>query len=639
VSYLALDGGGYDVIVRNQVGLAVWWGVLVCALCGLLPAQPLTRSAWGALALFGGFVAWTALAAGSSHSSERSLDELSRVICYLGVLALGVTIHRDRERAVRLTVGAVGSAIVAVAALALLSRLRPGLLATASQTASFLPGTRGRLAWPLNYWNALGAMTALGMPLLLAIASSARRLAFQAAAAAAVPVVALCGYLTFSRGGALAAAGGLLVFLALTGDRIPKLLTALVTGAGSAALIAGAVHRGAVENGLTGAVARRQGQELLIAVILVAAGTGLVQAGIGLAVRHGTRPRLLQVSRTRARNLLVVALLSCAVVALALNVPSRLSHAWREFKRPNAAALRVDSLARFGTTSGNQRYDYWKVAVQASSGHTLTGWGPGTFQLVWLPRAPYNSYVLNAHSLYFETLVEDGVVGLALLVGFFVLTIGAAGRLTVRSRHEPRTYASAVVAACVGFAISCAVDWVWQVPALVVAFLLLLAATLAPSPAGARRGDGVKPAPPWRRGATRAMLAGVAAVALIVIAVPLAAATALRQSRAAASVGNGSKALSKARAAARIEPGAASPQLQSALVLELQGNIDAALQAAQRATVHEPLNWSLWLVKSRLEAEAGHPAAAVDAFRRARALNPTSAVFATHRRPRRSQGA
>jgi Flp pilus assembly protein TadD len=63
-------------------------------------------------------------------------------------------------------------------------------------------------------------------------------------------------------------------------------------------------------------------------------------------------------------------------------------------------------------------------------------------------------------------------------------------------------------------------------------------------------------------------------------------------------------------------------------VLELQGRIGPALAAARRATGDEPLNWDNWLVRSRLEAEAGHAQAAIAAYRRARALNPQSPVFA-----------
>jgi hypothetical protein len=374
----------------------------VAAETALWRTRPMARIDGNAVAI------WTALATTWSLSSERSLAELSRVASYLGVFLLGVAIYRERGSAVRHAVAAIATAVVAVSALALLSRLRPELFPAAQTTTSLLPGANGRLSWPLNYWNALAALMAFGLPLLLSIATSARSLVAQSFAAGAVPIVALCGYLTFSRAGAIAAAAAVIVFLSLAPERIPKLATLLLSAAGSAVLIAGAAHRHTIEQGLTGAAARHDGATLLIAVVIVCAGVGVAQAGIGLAVRHGTPPSWLTISRRRARSLLAGAVAIAVIGALVAGAPARLSHAWQDFKRPTAAALHTNSIARFGSTSGNDRYTYWKVAIQSTKGHLLTGAGPGAFQLLWQPREPTFNYVVNAHSLYIETLAEVG---------------------------------------------------------------------------------------------------------------------------------------------------------------------------------------------------------------------------------------
>lgn len=622
VLYLAVDGGGYATVVHSQVGVFVWWIVLVGAAVGLLPVARLSRVAWTAVGLFGAFVAWTALGATWSLSVERSLADLSLVAGYLGVLVLGVSIHRDRDRAIRHTLAALASAIVVVAILALLSRLRPGLFPGAEQTASFLPGTSRRLGWPLNYWNALAALLALSLPLLLAIATSARTLYAQATASAAIPLIALCGYLTFSRAAALAGAVALLAFIALAPARLPKLATIVVAGVGSAALIAGATHRSAIEHGFVNAAARHQGATLLFPIILVCAGVALAQVGIGLAVRHATPPRLLVVPPDRARWLLAGAVALLIVVALAAGAPSKLSHAWRDFKNPNSASLSQASLSRFGTVSGNGRYDYWKVAVKATGGRVLQGSGPGTFQLLWLPRATYFSYVQNAHSLYVETFAEEGIVGLGLLVGFFALVLVSAIRLVIRTRDAARVRAAGAAAALLTFMVSAAFDWIWQVPALPAAFLLLAAAVLAPS---LRRTP--RPAPKATMLAVRAGAVVVALACLVAIGVPLASSNAVQASRTAASRGDPVAALRDAHEAATIEPSAASAQLQLALVEELQGAVPSAISAAQRATRDEPQNWDAWLILSRLEAEGGHPPASVLAYQRARSLNPRSPLF------------
>ncbi len=632
VLYLGINGGGYDLVVRNDAGVVVWWILLAGAAFGVLPAARFSRAGWAAVALFGGFVLWNAIAATWSLSSERSLQEVSRLACYFGVLVLALATFGDRRRALRHVVAAVASALVVIIVLALLSRLRPGMLGS-GQTAALLPGSTGRLNWPLNYWNALAALVALAVPLLLALATSARTFLAQAAAAAAIPAAALCGYLTFSRGGALAAGVAIVVFIALAPERIPKLATLLVSGAASALLILDASHRAALEHGLNNVAARHEGATLLTALIAACALVGLAQVGIRQVARYARPRRLLTVPRRHARVLLAVGIVIGLVGLLAFHAPTHLSHAWRDFKSTSGASGPSTSIGRFATLNGEGRYDYWKAAVHAMPGHWVGGSGPGTFQLLWLPRAPFMSYVINAHSLYVETLAEVGLVGLALLAGFIgVLLLGSLRRI-LGARRRRRTEIAAVVGATCAFLVSATFDWVWQVPVLPVAVLLLGAGVLAGDRMGARVGDATEPrretppAPRWAGWALRAGIVAIAAGCLLAIGVPLAATSSLRQSQAAVRSGDSAAALADAQAAIRVEPGAASAELQAALVLEFQRRFDGAVAYARAATRDEPANWQTWLVRSRIEAEAGHPALAVTAYRRARSLNPRSPIF------------
>ena len=634
VLYLGFDGGGYDVLVRSQVALVVWWIVRIGGAVGVLPVSRFARVARAGLALFGAFVVWTAIATTWSLSSEHSLEELSRVAAYLGVLLLAIAIHRDRAVALRHTVHAVGAAIVVIAGFALISRLFPNSFPAAHVTNTFLGGARGRLSWPLNYWNGLAALIAFGAPLLFASATSARTLLMQGAAAAALPLLALCGYLTFSRGGAIASAVAILAFIALAPDRIPKLATALIAAGGGAVLIVGALHRHALENGLTNHVAAVQGRQLAVGVVIVCAGVGLAQVGIGLAARHGTLPRVLRVPRQRARVLLAVGVVAALVAALAAGGPSRLSHAWTDFKSTKGVGT-ANLPSRFGSLAGNGRYQYWRIGVKAVSGHALSGSGPGTFQLVWLPRSTqYGGYVVNAHSLYVETLSDVGIVGLALLIGFLVLAVGTAVRAVIGSSDETRTRAAGAAAALLAFTMSASFDWVWQLPVLPAAFLLITAAAFAPvaMPISIRAlsqapsnldAPGAGPSQ-W---VVRGGLVVAAIACLIAISVPLATTSDVRKSQAAVAAGDNAVALKDANSAARVEPGAASPQLQAALVLELQHDIPRALSAARSATRDEAQNWTSWLILSRLEAEAGHARASVAAYQRAQSLNPHSRLF------------
>lgn len=621
VLYLALQGGGYDPIVRGEVGIAVVWIVLLGALVGALRPARIAPLGLAALGLLGLFAGWTAFGATWSESVERSLLEGGRVATYLGVLAVVMaTVTPDLRRTV---LNGVMAAVVSVAALAVLSRLHPAWFPH-QPTAEFLPGARGRLSYPLNYWNALAALAAFGAPLVLAVAFSARTLAGQAAAAAAVPLLALCGYLTLSRGGALAALVGLAVFLALAPNRLPKLATLALCGSGAALLIAGAHQRPAVEEALTGAAAREQGDGLLAMVVVVCGGMALLQVAISLVIRHVLRPERTTIDRGVSVAGLIAALLVAFTVAIAAGAPATLSQRWEDFKRPSLelSADAASRSARFGSTSGHGRYQFWKSAVDAGREHAVRGVGPGTFEYWWASNASFYSFVRDAHSLYFETLAELGIVGLALL-GIFMFVVLGGGALRTMSTRSPseRVLLAGATAACAAFATSAAVDWVWEVAVLPIAFLVTAGVLLAPSldrRTASRRADL----------AGRTSLALGAAGALALISVSVAGSSALRESRRDVRGANLTGAVANARTAQSVQPYAALPYLQEALVLERAGDLDAAVAKARRATREEPVNWRNWLVLSRIEAKRDRPGAAISAFRRARSLNRRSPIFA-----------
>jgi tetratricopeptide (TPR) repeat protein len=119
-----------------------------------------------------------------------------------------------------------------------------------------------------------------------------------------------------------------------------------------------------------------------------------------------------------------------------------------------------------------------------------------------------------------------------------------------------------------------------------------------------------------------------AAIAIVLIYLPYRAQTDLRASESDVNAGRLDSALSEARSAADLQPYAASPRLQEALVLERQGKYDEAAAAAREATQKESTNWRTFFVLSRVEAERGDAKGSLAAFRRAKQLNPHSGVFA-----------
>jgi O-antigen ligase len=152
----------------------------------------------------------------------------------------------------------------------------------------------------------------------------------------------------------------------------------------------------------------------------------------------------------RRRLAVAVAGVTGLVLALALTLP--------------AGSLADDMAARGG---GNRPW-YWHVAWQEASDFPVAGRGAGTFELAWLEQQPIEESVLDAHSLYLETLAELGFVGLGLLALALAPPLVAAFRGT----------SAAAAGGYVAFLFHAGVDWDWEMPAVTIAGLLCGAAIL-----------------------------------------------------------------------------------------------------------------------------------------------------------------
>jgi hypothetical protein len=617
VAYLGLEGGGYDGLVHDPVGIAVWWVALAAVAVGALPRRRLPAPAWVALGLLGGFVAWTAASLGWTESAERTLSDLARVAGYVGVLALAVFGRGDDDG--RRLLAAVGTGVAFVSLVALLSRLHPAWFPAAAQTAQFLSGNEERLSYPLNYWNGLAALVAIGFPLLLQVASAARSVAARALAAAALPLLIVTAFLTLSRGGIGAVAVALALYLVLASDRLPKLLTLLVAGAGGALLCLAVAARDSLHDGLLDATAEAQGDEVLLLTAIVCLAVAAIQVGLAAAMHEGRRPAWSVPPRRGSLVATAVAAVGALIALVALDAPGRAADAWDEFKRSDGPG---EGSGRLLSAAGQNRYSYWESAVDQNATRPLTGTGAGTFELWWTRERDSSDAVRDAHSLYAQTLGELGIVGLALLLGFLVAILAAGALAALRTEAAQRSLLAAALAGCVAFCLSAAVDWSWQMPVLVVALLLLASLLVVPGPRPASERGPVPPAAPSRLGFCLLALA-----AIVAIAIPLTSLSELRESEEEAREGDLAGALEAARSARNAEPGAASPRLQEALVLEQAGVLPAAAAAARSATERGETDWRTWLVLARIEAQRGNAAVGVAAYRRARSLNPESPVF------------
>src|SRR3954447_24529089 len=309
IVYLGLKGGGYDSIVRGEVGVAVWWIVILGVAISVLPSGGIDRNGWIGLGLLTSFALWTGIGIAWSADAGGSVTEFARVATYLGVFALVLTARRPGD--MRRLVNGLAAGMAAIGILALLSRLHPSWFPT-DDTNQILTTTQSRLNYPLDYWNGLATLMAMAIPLLLFVAVRGRTVVGRVAGAAATPAVALTAFLTLSRGGAIEIAVALVVFISLAPRRLEAMPTVALAAVGSAILILATNQRDALTNGADTPLAHHQGHEILAMALVVCAGVGLVQMALAVAARHELGPRIRV--RRRATTIAWVGIALCALV-------------------------------------------------------------------------------------------------------------------------------------------------------------------------------------------------------------------------------------------------------------------------------------------------------------------------------------
>lgn len=617
VLYLAFASGGYDLVSRSQVGVIVWWAILLAILAGILPAARVTRAGCIALAVLGALLLWTV--AGTlfwTESTERSVIEVSRVATLFGIFLLLILIQG--KDGLRHAVTAIAAAVAIVSVITLADRFQPDLLPFGSDYVFPDGYPRARLNYPLEYWNGLATFVAMGAGALLWIAAAGKTIAGRSLAAGMLPLLALVGYLTASRGGVIEGAVVLVVMLILFPKRILLLLSLLIPAAGSILLVVLINRRPELRDFVPGDLTSTQGSQmtwLTLAVFFVAAG---LQAAVALVAKRGNL-KLPQASRVSARNTGIAAGLVTVLVLVVALASGFIGDRWSEFQQPST----LGTVNRLSNLNSGERYLLWKSATEASSSEKLTGIGPGTFEYWWAREGQGQQFVRDAHSIYLEGLAEMGPVGLLLVVALIFGPLGLAATLALRrGSDETRGLAAAAAAGIAAFAVAAGVDWAWELTVLPVVFFVL-AAGVAGADAQAVRSDEApaRDGPPGWAG--RIPIAAAAVVMIILIAVPLAGATLYRSSKSSVRSGDLERALDEARQASDLQPYSASAKVQIAQVLNLLGRNGEAAEAAEQATDEEPGNWRNWLVLTQSLKEVSPDRARASA-KRAEGLNPKS---------------
>ncbi len=566
-----------------------------------------------------------------AESPERAFAEFNRVALYLGVFVLAVALGTPAN--VRQWRDGIAAGIAAIGVVALASRLFPDFVDERS-LFQFLPGGETRLSYPLDYWNGLGIFTGLAFPLLLGAATGARSALGRAVALAPLPALAATIYLTSSRGGAATAIAGVAVFLALTSRRGRALWLTLCGSVGSALAIAVLLDREELVDGpLQSAAATNQAESAAIMIALACIATAALPA---LLSRFAPR-RSVTLGRPARLALAGFAVVAALVAIVAIDPMERVN----TFKKPpdEFQAIETDfTRSHLLSGSGSGRWQFWETAADQFASEPLRGHGAGSYESYWAQHGDLFRFIRDAHSLYLETLGELGLIGFALLVGALLAGLGIGARRLFAAGDDERVLIASLMALVLAWCLAAGIDWMWELTAtavVAVAALGLLAGPAAAAVSRSRPREGAASS----TGASGAFVrrryllarAGVVSVAMFVIltqAVPLLANTNIRDSQVAVARGDVERGLQEARDARDLQPWAASPHLQLALVQEQAGSLPAARGSILEALDNDSADWRLWLVRARVETKLGQGRQAARSLRRAERLNPRSPLFA-----------
>jgi hypothetical protein len=442
---LAFSNGGFFPHAWTVAAVGLFWLVALALLLGGEFELGRLDRAW--LALLAALIGWTALSISWSSSASVSMLEVRRGLVY--VAAVGAILLFANRRSVPRLVAAVWASSAFVVVYALVRYLfRP-----ASRVDQFQAALLSR---PVGYANALAILAGLGAVLAVGLTARAPSPRLRLLAAASVSPFAAALYLTLSRGGVLAVAVGLAVMFLLDPDR-SQIAGALCILAPPAAVVVALSERSRlVEATTAGSAADRAGHLLALWIVLVA---GVLAFASPAAGRIGGWIARLTPSR---RAFAATALAAAVIAGAVLVVPGWREHFANEGYRPM----------------------YWHVAWIEYRAHPWLGSGAGTFGDYWLRYGipGVAGGALDAHNLYLETLAELGPAGLALLAAMLVLPLAAA----VRGRRQPLV--SAAFGAYAALLAHAALDWDWEMPAVMLAGLFCAAAIVAcarePAPAG-----------------------------------------------------------------------------------------------------------------------------------------------------------
>jgi hypothetical protein len=587
LAWIPLDGG--QAITRWAPG-----GILVLALLALavfgLPwswralGAPVRIAALG----FAAFTAWSFLSILWADDQGIALEGADRTLLYLALFLLfALWPQRPATAAWVLGIWTFG-----VGAIALITLIRVGTLADPTRLFAY-----DRLLQPVGYANAQPATWLMAFWPAVTLAATARVPFWLRGLFAALAVVVMdVALLSLSRGALLSLPVCVLLLVVLVPGRLRN-IAALIPIAGAAALalpkvldVGDVVDAGGRPPAIADACATAFHTILILAVV-----AGLVVTAVA-AWETFRAPSEQTAARIRAgwRALVVAGAVVGVIGGLAVvgNPVHRIDHAWHSFK--GGYADNTGSSNRLTAGLGSNRYDFYRVALDAFREHPVAGIGADNFFQDYLQHGNSNETPKYPHNFALRTLAQTGLIGTLLLFGALVAALVAAWRGMRAFGRDPLAAAvgGGAVIAFVYWVAHGMTDWFWEWAGLgAPAFALLgLAAGLAPRAGEEVRGETPASAAAPRLARAPLVLAG-AGVLLLAGAVVLAGPWLAQRDVEAAARTYTSRpfaAYSRLDRAARLDPLSDQPALIKGSIALRYGDLDRARAAFAAALQRNP---------------------------------------------------
>ncbi len=611
VSLFAGGGSGSaSLFPIGTAAAALLLAAATAALAGLLPRPAVGRAGAvciGSLALL---CIWSGASIAWSIAPDLSWDALNRTLVYLVLLCLGVFAGAAVRRSATAAAVGLGILVAATLAWALLSKIFPGLDDDGGRIA--------RLRVPVDFWNPLAIVLVLGLPVALWIASDrARRPILRAAGAVFLFGLFVGILLTYSRGGILAGALALVLWLALARNRLESAAALLIAGLAAAGVFSFALRLpGVVDDGQEMSARASDGRAFALALGLGALVVlGIAYAAARAEARHPIGPDVRAGVGRIAKLALVVAVAGAVVV---LGARSESAGDWferqaDEFANPPTELL-TQSSSRLTSVSSNNRWAWWNEAWDALRTAPLRGTGAASFETVHQLLRRDALVVTEPHNVPLQFLAETGAVGAALACAAGLAALLGCFAAVRRAPPRERTPALALAVGVLVYVAHSLVDYDWSFVAATAPPLVAAGVLLASGRAPARRRSGLAAAP--------LSLALAAAVVLSLVA-PWLSERRVDDAYALIGQGRARAGLEAARAARSLDPLALEPLFATASAETMLGDLDGARASLIQAVELQPLDADAWYELGAFELlVADRPEAATRYLERGAELDP-----------------